>query len=93
MENQKEVLGARGLGPGDEGLPAADACQHHLLNLSCRPRKPTNLEENFLFLPNDAGMLLKTKDDCGRPCTEAGMYMKTKGISAESWNVGENTGS
>jgi len=47
--NQKEVLGARGLGLGDEGLPAASACQHHSLNLSCRPRNPTNLEEDFLF--------------------------------------------
>ena len=47
--NQKEVLGGRGLGLGDEGLPAASACQHHSLKLSCRPRNPTNLEENFLF--------------------------------------------
>jgi hypothetical protein len=38
-------------------------------------------------------MLLKTKDGCGRLCTEAGMYVKTKWISAESWNVVENTGS
>jgi len=80
--NQKEVLVGRSWGLGDEGLPAASACQHHSLNLSCRPRNPTNLEENFLFWPNDAGMLLKTKDDCGKLCTEAGMYMKTKEILA-----------
>ena len=38
-----------GWGLGDEGLPAADSCWPHSLNLSCRPRKPTNLEEEFLF--------------------------------------------
>jgi hypothetical protein len=41
--------GLGGWGLGDEGLPAAGACQHRSLNLSCRPRNPTNLEENFLF--------------------------------------------
>jgi hypothetical protein len=35
-------------------------------------------------------MLLKTKDDCGRLCTEAGMYVKTKEISAEGGNADEN---
>ena len=38
-----------GQGTGGEGLPAADACQHHSLNLSCGSRKPTDLEKEFLF--------------------------------------------
>ena len=38
--NQKEVLGARGWELGNEGLPAADASQHHPHNLSCGPTKP-----------------------------------------------------
>jgi hypothetical protein len=36
------------LGPGDENLPTAGACQHHPLNLSCSSRKPTNLEPEFV---------------------------------------------
>jgi hypothetical protein len=34
---------------GDEGLPVADACQYHSLDLSCGSRKPTNLEKNSFF--------------------------------------------
>jgi hypothetical protein len=32
-------------------------------------------------------MLLKTKEECGRLWREAGMYMKTKEMLAESGNV------
>jgi hypothetical protein len=38
-------------------------------------------------------MLLKTKDRCGKPGGEAGMSMKTKGISVKSGNVVETKGS
>jgi hypothetical protein len=47
--NQNHVQGAKGWGLGDEGLRAADACQHHLLNLSCRPRKPCQPRKRILF--------------------------------------------
>jgi len=36
---------------------------------------------NFKNRRNDAGMLLKTKDRCGRLGHEAGMSMKTKALS------------
>jgi len=39
----------RGWGLADEGLPAAGACQHHSLNLSCGSRKPANVEREFFF--------------------------------------------
>jgi hypothetical protein len=38
-------------------------------------------------------MLLKIKKDVENPVVKAGMYMKTKEMSAESGNVAENTGS
>jgi hypothetical protein len=41
--------GTGGWGLGDEGLPAAGACQHHSLDLSCGSRKPTNPEEGLFF--------------------------------------------
>jgi len=63
--------GTWGWGLGDEGLLPADACQHHSLDLSCGSRKPTNLEKELFFLPIDAGMLLKTKDRCGKNGGEA----------------------
>jgi hypothetical protein len=37
-------------------------------------------------------MLLKTKDGCEKLLGLTGMYMKTKEISAEGGNVGENKG-
>jgi hypothetical protein len=37
---------------------------------------------NFQKCWNDAGMLLKTKERCGKPAKEAGMSMKTKELSA-----------
>ena len=40
---------AWGWGLGDEGLPAAGAPQHHLLNLSWGSRKPANLENELVF--------------------------------------------
>ena len=49
MVSRRWGMKNRGWGPGADGLPAVSACQHHSLNLSCRPRNPTNLEENFLF--------------------------------------------
>jgi hypothetical protein len=39
---------------------------------------------------NYAGILLKTKDRCGKPGAKAGMSMKTKEISVKSGNVIEN---
>jgi hypothetical protein len=39
---------------------------------------------------NYAGILLKTKDRCGRPGEEAGMSMKTNEISVKSGNIIEN---
>jgi hypothetical protein len=41
---------------------------------------------------SNAGMLLKTKDCCGKLCGEAGMSMKTKEMRVESGNVIENKG-
>jgi hypothetical protein len=38
-------------------------------------------------------MSLKTKERCGKPADEAGMYLKTKEIQAKSGNVVENKGS
>jgi hypothetical protein len=59
--NEKQGLWTGGWGLEDEGLPIARACQHHPLNLSCGSRKPTNLEKEFSFWRNDAGMSMKTK--------------------------------
>jgi hypothetical protein len=39
----------KGLGSGDEGLPAADASQHHSLNLSLGSRWRRNLKKEFFF--------------------------------------------
>jgi hypothetical protein len=41
-----------------------------------------HLEQRNSFLPDDAGMLLKTKERCGKSSGEAGMYMKIKEIRA-----------
>jgi hypothetical protein len=47
-------------------------------------------EREFFFCTNDAGMLLKTKDRCGKSCAEAGMSLIAKEIRSESRNVIEN---
>jgi hypothetical protein len=70
-------------GLGDEGLPVAGAPRHYSLNLSWSSRKPTNLEKKLVFFRNDAGMLLKRKDRCGKLAGEAGMCMKTKALSRQ----------
>ena len=44
-------------------------------------------ENEFFFCMSNAGMLLKTKDRCGRGWAEAGMLLITKEISSESGNV------
>jgi hypothetical protein len=49
-------------------------------------------EEEFIFCMNDAGMLLKTKDRCGKSDGEAGMCLKTKEIRSQSGNVIEKKG-
>jgi len=49
-------------------------------------------EKEFFFCTTDAGILLKTKDRCGKTVSEAGMLLITKEISAESGNVIENKG-
>jgi hypothetical protein len=41
---------------------------------------------------SNAGMLLKTKDGCGKLGCETGMSMKTKEILVESGNVVEKKG-
>jgi hypothetical protein len=45
---------------------------------------------NFKKCVNYAGILLKTKDRCGKPGAKAGMSMKTKEMSVKSGNVIEN---
>jgi hypothetical protein len=47
---------------------------------------------NFQKRWNNTGILLKTKDRCGKPGREAGMSMKTKEISAQRGNVTETKG-
>ena len=76
MGNEKQGLGTR-----DEGLPSAGACQHHSLNLSCDSKRPTNLEKEFFFRQNNAGMSMKTKDRCGKTGGEAGMLLKTQTVT------------
>ena len=41
-------------------------------------------QRNSFFCRNDAGMLLKTKERCGKSRNEAGMYMKIKGEEQDS---------
>jgi len=62
---------------GDEGPPAASAGQDHSLNLFCGSRKATHLGKEFFFR-NEAGISMKTKDQCWKPGNEAGISMKTK---------------
>jgi len=50
------------------------------------------VRRRILFCMNDAGMLLKTKDRCGRSGGEAGMCLKTKEIGSQSGNVIEKKG-
>jgi hypothetical protein len=52
-----------------------------------------NERGSFKKITNDARMLLKTKERCGKLAVEAGMSMKTNGLSADCGNVVENTGS
>jgi len=47
-------------------------------------------EKEFFFCMSNAGMLLKTKDRCGKGWAEAGMLLIAKEISSESGNVIEN---
>ena len=44
------------------------------------------------FCGNEAGMLLKTKDHCGKSWNEAGIQLIAKEISSQSGNVIENKG-
>ena len=69
----------KGLGSGDEGLPAADASQHHSLNLSLGSRWRRNLKKEFFFL----------KEPCGNVIENKGWLLKTLD---ESGNVIENKG-
>jgi hypothetical protein len=48
--NEKQGRGTAVWGLGDQGQPAAGACQHHSHNLSWGSKKPTNLEKEFFFL-------------------------------------------
>ena len=54
---KKRGLGAGDWGLGDEGLPAAGACLHQSLNLSCGSRKPTNPEKEFFFAERSGNVL------------------------------------
>jgi hypothetical protein len=45
------------------------------------------------FRTNDARMLLKTKDPCGKLGGKAGICMKTRHLSSSSGNVVENKSS
>jgi hypothetical protein len=47
-------------------------------------------EEDSFFCTSNAGMLLKTKDRCGKSEDKAGMLLIANEISAESGNVIEN---
>jgi hypothetical protein len=75
MGNEKQ-----GLGTGNKGLPAATACQHHSLNLSCDSRKPINFENEFFFLTDRTANVIENK----------GSLWKTQGLTV---NVLENKGS
>jgi len=82
----------RGKGLGDEGLPAAGACQNHSLNLSCDSRKPTSLGKEFFFLTERRGNVYENKGPLWKKLERSGnvvenkstyrlktaMYMKTK---------------
>ena len=80
----------RGWGLEDKGLPSVGACQHQSLNLSLGSKRCRNLEKELSFLPNDAGISMKTKGCHGKLWKEAGMSMKTKGIRDKVGNVAEN---
>jgi hypothetical protein len=54
------------------------------------PRVVLKQGEEFFFYTSNAGMLLKTKDRCGRRRREAGISLIAKEISSESGNVIEN---
>jgi hypothetical protein len=51
------------------------------------PRVVLKQGEEFFFYTSNAGMLLKTKDRCGRRRREAGMSLIAKEIISESGNV------
>jgi len=75
----------RGWGLEDKGLPSVGACQHQSLNLSLGSKRCRNLEKELSFLPNDAGISMKTKGCHGKLWKEAGMSMKTKGCHGKLW--------
>jgi hypothetical protein len=52
-----------------------------------------NERGSFKKVTNDARMLLKTKERCGKLAVEAGISMKTKHLAADCGNIVENTGS
>jgi hypothetical protein len=49
-------------------------------------------QTNSFFCRNEAGMLLKTKERCGKSQSKAGMYMKIKEIRVQNGNVVEEKG-
>jgi hypothetical protein len=68
----------KGLGSGDEGLPAADASQHHSLNLSLGSRWRRNLKKEFFFLKEPCGNVIENKGTCG---FNPGMLLKAKELN------------
>jgi hypothetical protein len=62
---------------GKNGLLAGFFC--HPSNFD----KGLQIEKEFFFLTDDAGMLLKTKHRCGKLGGEAGIPMKTQVVSPQ----------
>jgi hypothetical protein len=71
-----------GWGLGDEGVPAADACEHHSLNLSSGSRRPTNREKEFSFLNGRRGNLYENKGPSFSSPEQSGNVIENKGSYA-----------
>ena len=59
--NQNQALKAKGWGPRDKCLPAADSYQHHLHNLPCGPRKPFRPRKKSSFLTVQCENVIENK--------------------------------
>jgi hypothetical protein len=68
--------------PGDEQPPQSGKMIDWQTSSVKRQLLPVSSDwKRIPFLTNHAGMLLKTKDRCGKLGSEAGMCMKTKVLS------------